>query len=83
VPDDVAVRAQLRTLIAADEKFAASHGSPPKTIADLDGLWKPNHDLPMPRFRAGEHGRLLVQECRGQQWVVDSRGRIHGPRSYR
>ena len=82
VPDDVAVRAQLRDLIAADEKYSASHGSPPKTIADLDGLWKPNPDLPMPRFRAGERGRLLVQEYRGQQWVVDARGRIHGPRSY-
>jgi hypothetical protein len=83
VPDDVAVRAQLRALIAADEKFSATHGSPPKTIADLDGLWKPNHDLPMPGFTPSDHGRLLVQDYRGQQWVVDARGRIHGPRSHR
>jgi hypothetical protein len=39
--------------------------------------------LPMPGFTPSDHGRLLVQEYRGQQWVVDARGRIHGPRSRR
>jgi hypothetical protein len=83
VPGDVVVRAQLRQLIAADERYSAAHGSPPKSIADLDGLWKRNQDMPMPRFTDGENGRLLVQDYRGQQWVIDAMGRIHGPRSFR
>ena len=76
-PDDVAARAQLRSLKQAIERYGSVHGQPPAAMRDLDGLWTPDPALPRPTFEAGPDGRMVVQRDGARRWVIDSKGRIH------
>jgi len=75
-PADADVRAQLRAIKSADERFMSRNGRPPKTMAELDGLWTPNPELPAPAIEHGPDARVIVQKDGEQTWIIDGTGRI-------